>query len=185
MDIYQIYFRVVKKHVLVGLSVFDELDDLIICYKANSPSIFTSWGTKVDEGRYCFLVTWLLTTKIACRGIVGKTPSTSFLHTGLQSIATSSHVSYREKMGMRRPRSTKNPPVFSHEFFIQNHADIVSCVAMVFVIGLMFQVLLIVTDRMWSDGPYVDKHVPVLWHTFPHALNVTTRQAMNLVLQGI
>ncbi|XP_062606657.1 translocating chain-associated membrane protein 1-like [Saccostrea cucullata] len=42
-------------------------------------------------------------------------------------------------MGMRRPRSTKNPPVFSHEFFIQNHADIVSCVAMVFVIGLMFQ----------------------------------------------
>lgn len=83
LDIYQIYFRVVKKHVLVGLSVFDELDDLIICYKANSPSIFTSWGTKVDEGRYCFLVTWLLTTKIACRGIVGKTPSTSFLHTGL------------------------------------------------------------------------------------------------------
>lgn len=100
-------------------------------------------------------------------------------------IATSSHVSYREKMGMRRPRSTKNPPVFSHEFFIQNHADIVSCVAMVFVIGLMFQVLLIVTDRMWSDGPYVDKHVPVLWHTFPHALNVTTRQAINLVLLGI
>lgn len=52
-----LYFRVVKKHVLQGLSVFDELDDLIICYKANSPSIFTSWGTKVDEGRYCFLVT--------------------------------------------------------------------------------------------------------------------------------
>lgn len=42
-------------------------------------------------------------------------------------------------MGMRRPRSTKNPPIFSHEFFIQNHADIVSCIAMVFVIGLMFQ----------------------------------------------
>ncbi|KAL5013825.1 hypothetical protein ScPMuIL_008095 [Solemya velum] len=42
-------------------------------------------------------------------------------------------------MGMRRPRTNKNPPIFSHEFFIQNHADIVSCVAMVFVIGLMFQ----------------------------------------------
>lgn len=42
-------------------------------------------------------------------------------------------------MGMRRPRSTKSPPVFSHEFVIQNHADITSCVAMVFVIGLMFQ----------------------------------------------
>ncbi|XP_033727793.1 translocating chain-associated membrane protein 1-like 1 [Pecten maximus] len=42
-------------------------------------------------------------------------------------------------MGMRRGRSTKNPPIFSHEFFIQNHADIVSCIAMVFVVGLMFQ----------------------------------------------
>lgn len=40
---------------------------------------------------------------------------------------------------MRRGRTNKNPPVFSHEFVIQNHADIVSCVAMVFVIGLMFQ----------------------------------------------
>ena len=37
-------------------------------------------------------------------------------------------------------KSGKNPPVFSHEFIIQNHADIVSCVAMVFVLGLMFQV---------------------------------------------
>lgn len=40
---------------------------------------------------------------------------------------------------MRRPRTTKNPPILSHEFVIQNHADIVSCVAMVFVVGLMFQ----------------------------------------------
>ena len=42
-----------------------------------------------------------------------------------------------------RPRraSTKNPPFLSHEFFIQNHADIVSCVAMIFVIGLLFQVI--------------------------------------------
>merc|ERR1712012_613624 len=37
-------------------------------------------------------------------------------------------------------KKTKNPPVLSHEFIIQNHADIVSCVAMVFVLGLMFQV---------------------------------------------
>ncbi|KAL4217733.1 protein transport [Mactra antiquata] len=43
-------------------------------------------------------------------------------------------------MGMRRGRTNKNPSsVFSHEFVIQNHADITSCVAMVFVIGLMFQ----------------------------------------------
>merc|ERR1711881_102667 len=35
---------------------------------------------------------------------------------------------------------SKNPPVLSHEFVIQNHADIVACVAMGFVVGLMFQV---------------------------------------------
>ena len=37
-------------------------------------------------------------------------------------------------------KKTKTPPVLSHEFVIQNHADIVACVAMVFVVGLMFQV---------------------------------------------
>ena len=36
--------------------------------------------------------------------------------------------------------STKNPPILSNEFIIQNHADIVSCVAMVIVIGLLFQI---------------------------------------------
>ncbi|XP_015588044.1 translocating chain-associated membrane protein 1 [Cephus cinctus] len=39
-----------------------------------------------------------------------------------------------------RKSSTKNPPILSHEFVIQNHADIVSCVAMVFIVGLMVQV---------------------------------------------
>ncbi|KAG1666743.1 Translocating chain-associated membrane protein 1-like 1 [Nymphon striatum] len=43
-------------------------------------------------------------------------------------------------MPLKRRSTTKNPPIFSHEFIIQNHADIVSCVAMVFVVGLMFQV---------------------------------------------
>merc|ERR1711884_130819 len=43
------------------------------------------------------------------------------------------------KMVVKR-KSSKNPPIFSHEFVIQNHADIVACVAMVFVVGLMFQV---------------------------------------------
>ncbi|KAL8623721.1 hypothetical protein ACOMHN_004785 [Nucella lapillus] len=41
-------------------------------------------------------------------------------------------------MAPRRVKN-KNAPIFSQEFFIQNHADIVSCIAMVFVIGLMFQ----------------------------------------------
>lgn len=43
-------------------------------------------------------------------------------------------------MAVKRRTSNKNPPIFSHEFVIQNHADIVACVAMVFVVGLMFQV---------------------------------------------
>lgn len=43
-------------------------------------------------------------------------------------------------MAVKGKKSTKNPPIMSHEFVIQNHADLVSCVAMVFVLGLMFQV---------------------------------------------
>jgi len=38
-----------------------------------------------------------------------------------------------------RNQKNKNPPFLSHEFVIQNHADIISCVAMVFVVGLMLQ----------------------------------------------
>ncbi|BES92010.1 translocation associated membrane protein [Nesidiocoris tenuis] len=38
-----------------------------------------------------------------------------------------------------RKTTNKNPPFFSHEFVIQNHADIVSCVALLFVVGLMIQ----------------------------------------------
>ncbi|CAB1341221.1 unnamed protein product [Coregonus sp. 'balchen'] len=45
-------------------------------------------------------------------------------------------------MGIRK-KTNKNPPVLSHEFVIQNHADIVSCVAMVFLLGLMFEVRLV------------------------------------------
>lgn len=45
----------------------------------------------------------------------------------------------RIDMGIRK-KTNKNPPVMSHEFVIQNHADIVSCVAMVFLLGLMFEV---------------------------------------------
>ena len=43
-------------------------------------------------------------------------------------------------MVVKGKKTGKNPPILSHEFVIQNHADIVSCVAMVFVLGLMFQV---------------------------------------------
>ncbi|XP_044759622.1 translocating chain-associated membrane protein 1 [Coccinella septempunctata] len=40
--------------------------------------------------------------------------------------------------GLRK--TNKNPPILSHEFIIQNHADIVSCVAMIFVVGIMIKV---------------------------------------------
>lgn len=39
---------------------------------------------------------------------------------------------------LRRPHAkTDGPPVFSHEFVIQNHADIVSCVCMIVFLGLL------------------------------------------------
>uniref|UniRef100_A0A8C6TWP0 Translocating chain-associated membrane protein n=1 Tax=Neogobius melanostomus TaxID=47308 RepID=A0A8C6TWP0_9GOBI len=43
-------------------------------------------------------------------------------------------------MGIRKKTTSKSPSVMSHEFVIQNHADIVSCVAMVFLLGLMFEI---------------------------------------------
>ncbi|CAO4374258.1 unnamed protein product [Caenorhabditis nigoni] len=38
------------------------------------------------------------------------------------------------------PKASKKaqPPVFSHDFVIQNHGDIMSCIVMVFIVGLMF-----------------------------------------------
>lgn len=49
--------------------------------------------------------------------------------------------SSRPAMAIRK-KSNKNPPVLSHEFIVQNHADIVSCMAMIFLLGLMFEVRL-------------------------------------------
>lgn len=41
-------------------------------------------------------------------------------------------------MGLRK--KNKSPPVLSHEFVIQNHADAVSCLSMGLLLGLMFEV---------------------------------------------
>ncbi|XP_050763141.1 translocating chain-associated membrane protein 1-like 1 isoform X1 [Gymnogyps californianus] len=41
-------------------------------------------------------------------------------------------------MGLRR--KNKSPPVLSHEFVIQNHADTASCLVMGLLLGLMFEV---------------------------------------------
>lgn len=51
-----------------------------------------------------------------------------------------------------RRSSQKSPPILSHEFVIQNHADIVSCIAMLFVVGLMFQVSQPVAQLFVSMG---------------------------------
>merc|ERR1712083_660576 len=59
--------------------------------------------------------------------------------TDRQSVRTSETISQSAGM-VAKGKKTKNPPILSHEFVIQNHADIVACVAMVFVVGLMFQV---------------------------------------------
>ncbi|CAO2580113.1 Translocating chain-associated membrane protein 1, partial [Lemmus lemmus] len=44
-----------------------------------------------------------------------------------------------------RKKSNKNPPLLSHEFVLQNHADIVSCLAMLFLLGLMFEAVFIIS----------------------------------------
>merc|ERR1711970_990004 len=59
--------------------------------------------------------------------------------TDRQSVTSSETVNQSAGM-VAKGKKTKNPPILSHEFVIQNHADIVACVAMVFVVGLMFQV---------------------------------------------
>merc|ERR1712165_422380 len=59
--------------------------------------------------------------------------------TDRQSVTSSETVNQSAGM-VAKGKKTKNPTIFSHEFVIQNHADIVACVAMVFVVGLMFQV---------------------------------------------
>ena len=79
-------------------------------------------------------------TRINLRCTLRRMRSLYFLSSVSSWKATSQVIEESPKMGIRRPKTTKNPPILSHEFMIQNHADIVSCVAMVFVVGLMFQV---------------------------------------------
>lgn len=52
-----------------------------------------------------------------------------------------------------RKKSNKNPPLLSHEFVLQNHADIVSCLAMLFLLGLMFEVSPPSRPRTPGPGP--------------------------------
>lgn len=56
----------------------------------------------------------------------------------MSAVIRSVYSCDRRAMGFRK--KNKSPPVLSHEFVIQNHADMVSCVAMVVLLGLMFEV---------------------------------------------
>lgn len=67
------------------------------------------------------------------------------------SLATKSFSSI---MGIRK-KNNKTPPVLSHEFIIQNHADIVSCVAMLFLLGLMFEVSTQKKSALFSSDPFL------------------------------
>lgn len=49
-------------------------------------------------------------------------------------------VELRRSMGGRGKKAS--PPFLSHEFIIQNHGDIMSCLLMIVVVGLLFQVIL-------------------------------------------
>ncbi|KAJ8267919.1 hypothetical protein COCON_G00130910 [Conger conger] len=62
-------------------------------------------------------------------------------------------------MGIRK--KNKNPPILSHEFIIQNHADIVSCLALLLVLGLLFE---------------VTSHVAGLFITVQHNVTISTNE---------
>ncbi len=58
---------------------------------------------------------------------------------------------------MLRSRNQKEgPPVFSHEFVIQNHADIISCLCMVVFMGLIPQVDMYV-HCIYVRMPYIHR----------------------------
>lgn len=79
---------------------------------------------------------------------------------------------------LRRPNNKESPPVFSHEFVIQNHADIISCVCMVIFMGLIPQVQNYIDHglhvmQMWAcitaHGALVCVHVHVECEYGAHA----------------
>lgn len=72
------------------------------------------------------------------------------------------------KMPSRR-KSGKNAPILSHEFMITNHGDIISCVCMLFMVGLMFQVGLSWLFSVNQFGPahnWIDVLLPYCFANF-------------------
>ncbi|CAI4227198.1 unnamed protein product [Auanema sp. JU1783] len=73
----------------------------------------------------------------------------------------------RRTAGGRQKKAT--PPILSHEFVIQNHGDIMSCVLMLFVVGLMFPTTS--TVSAWFVAPQYNHTIPV--NTENGSTNVT------------
>lgn len=82
-----------------------------------------------------------------------------------------------------------SPPILSHEFFIQNHGDIFSCVLMVFIIGLMFPVSVDFLNVLSViNFPFFSNQVrcfssPLACPIFLYFLNTT--RLFNLVLKMV
>lgn len=57
-------------------------------------------------------------------------------------------------------KATKKPPVLSHEFILQNHADIVSCFMVIFVFGMVVPVSIILFKLLSTfKHPYILSHL--------------------------
>uniref|UniRef100_A0A673GAE0 Translocating chain-associated membrane protein n=1 Tax=Sinocyclocheilus rhinocerous TaxID=307959 RepID=A0A673GAE0_9TELE len=74
-------------------------------------------------------------------------------------------------MGIRK-KNNKNPPMLSHEFVIQNHADIVSCVAMVFLLGLMFEYVIVFSSINYNilENVFDEKLIIITVNYFHYGL---------------
>lgn len=78
-------------------------------------------------------------------------------------------------MGLRK--KNKSPPVLSHEFVIQNHADAVSCLSMGLLLGLMFEVLLLGRGLLWERArALVNCATPPFLLLPPRSLTFTFRR---------
>ena len=69
--------------------------------------------------------------------------------------------------GIRKRPGSKQVPYLSHEFIIQNHGDIATCLCMVFIVGLMFQVkLFLLLFLLGFALLYYCKLLLLLWLSF-------------------
>lgn len=139
--------RYVKRSVYVTLGLTQRHTSLhfpvylLSSLLPTSQPLISFFQQQQNEETDCFVLVICFRTRTRTSSILFKAPH----HHQTMAI---------KPLGLGRKSSTKNPPFFSHEFVIQNHADIVSCVAMVFVVGLMVQVSILWTLYGTSNQVY-------------------------------